>query len=43
MLRYADDIVLLAKKEEEVGSILNGMNKLVREKFVLRWINTRLK
>lgn len=28
MIRFSDNIVLLAKKEEELGTILNGMDKL---------------
>lgn len=33
MIKLADDIVLLAKKEK-LGSVLNGMDKLLREIWV---------
>lgn len=35
MITFADDIILFAKKEEELENILNGMDKLLREKFGL--------
>ena len=36
MLRFADDIILLAEREEELGNILNGMDRLLREEFELK-------
>lgn len=35
MLRFADDIVLLAEKCEDVEELLNGMGKLLGEDFGL--------